>query len=203
MEASNKLYKQALEAAKKAGIDFTKVDFTEEAFVQGYKVELEHDDDPETDVVNDPVQVAKIAWRHLKESPKYYDALENMEKQFGESEMKLRPVLREARQRNMPKGVKPRSGKSRPYFDQSDQGPQWGGGSDWRGESGDEMKRNYHELKMAGDLTWYEGGDDLIDAETGEVHWDNGNKSQMKKNFGTNNLNQFKKILKQYKIKTR
>jgi hypothetical protein len=114
----------------------------------------------------------------------------------------IKEVVIEEAQRNMPKGVKARSGKNRPTFDQGDQGPQWGGGSEWSDGGGD-MKDNYHELKMAGDLTWHEGGNDLVDAETGEVHWDNDRKSQMKKQYGTNNINQFKKVLKQYKIKTR
>lgn len=62
------------------------VDFKVEDFKKGLNVEVEHDDDPQTDVVRDDDEkwesVGKIAWRHLKESPDYYKELDKMEKKF-------------------------------------------------------------------------------------------------------------------------
>jgi hypothetical protein len=68
-------------AAKLAGIDFDKVEFSPEALMQGMNVELEHGfNDPQTNMTNDDlIKTAKIAWAHLKEDAKYYDYLDEME----------------------------------------------------------------------------------------------------------------------------
>lgn len=51
---------------------------------RGMQVELEHQRDPETDVVKgDPKRLARIAWAHLKERADYYDVLEEAEKRAG------------------------------------------------------------------------------------------------------------------------
>lgn len=75
--------------AKLAGnilnVNWDVVDF--EQFKQGLEVELEHGRmDPNTDVTDDDlIKVGKIALAHLRENPKYYTHLSNMEKQFSEA----------------------------------------------------------------------------------------------------------------------
>jgi hypothetical protein len=65
--------------ASEAGIDLEKVEFDKQDLTNGYKIELEHTDDPETKVISDPVDVIKVAWRHLKEDKDYYKKLKEME----------------------------------------------------------------------------------------------------------------------------
>lgn len=75
---------EAKTIAHKIGIRWDVVKFSVEDFRKGLDVEIEHDNDPQTDVVRDDDEkwesVGKIAWRHLKESPEYYKALSKMEK---------------------------------------------------------------------------------------------------------------------------
>lgn len=77
---------EAKEIGEEIGIDWEKVEFSVSDFKKGLEVEVEHDDDPQTDVVRDDKRkydyVGKIAWRHLKESPRYYKELDKMEKKF-------------------------------------------------------------------------------------------------------------------------
>ena len=65
---------EALEIADQLGIDFSKVGFTQEEFLEGMNIELEHGlVDPDTNVTdNDPLKTAKIAKAHLNEFPEYY-----------------------------------------------------------------------------------------------------------------------------------
>lgn len=55
-------------------MDFSKVKFTLEEYLEGLKIELEHGlVDPETNVTsNDPLMTGKIALAHLNEVPLYY-----------------------------------------------------------------------------------------------------------------------------------
>lgn len=72
--------KQAKELGEKIGINWDKVKFTPANLLQGFKVELEHGKDKQTNVTNgDPVKTAKIAWAHLKEKPNYYTLLKAVE----------------------------------------------------------------------------------------------------------------------------
>lgn len=72
---------KAKEIGKNIGIDFDSIDLNE--FKMGLSVEMEHDVDPETDVVKDDnkkyERIGKIAWAHLKEMPNYYTELKKME----------------------------------------------------------------------------------------------------------------------------
>lgn len=72
------------QTAKKIGINWDKVKFTPEDLAQGIKVEKEHASDPETAVIKTDEEAAKVAWAHLKESPKYYTELKKMEKNLKE-----------------------------------------------------------------------------------------------------------------------
>jgi DNA-directed RNA polymerase alpha subunit len=65
---------EALAAADKLGIDFSKVKYTQEEFLVGMNIELEHGlVNPVTNVTdNDPLTTAKIAKAHLNEFPEYY-----------------------------------------------------------------------------------------------------------------------------------
>jgi hypothetical protein len=71
----------AHELGEKIGINWDEVEFTEEDFLAGYKIELEHGSkNDETNVTNDdPEMTAKIAWAHLKEDPEYYKKLQKLE----------------------------------------------------------------------------------------------------------------------------
>lgn len=66
---------EAKEIADKLGIDFSKVRFTPEEFLEGLNIELEHGlVDSETNVTNDdPVMTGKIALAHLNEVSAYYN----------------------------------------------------------------------------------------------------------------------------------
>jgi hypothetical protein len=66
---------EAKEIADKLGIDFGKVGFTLEEYLEGINIELEHGTvDPETNVTNDdPIVTGKIALAHLNEVPIYYN----------------------------------------------------------------------------------------------------------------------------------
>jgi hypothetical protein len=66
---------EAKEVAGKLGIDFNKVKFTPEEYLEGLNIELEHGlVDPETNVTNDdPLMTGKIALAHLNEVSTYYN----------------------------------------------------------------------------------------------------------------------------------
>ncbi len=66
---------EAKEIAGKLGIDFSKVNFTPEEYLEGINIELEHGlVDPETNVTDDdPIMTGKIALAHLNEVPTYYN----------------------------------------------------------------------------------------------------------------------------------
>ncbi len=66
---------EANRIAEKLGIDFSKVGFTPEEYLEGLNIELEHGlVDPETNVTNDdPLMTGKIALAHLNEVPTYYN----------------------------------------------------------------------------------------------------------------------------------
>lgn len=69
--------------AKKIGIKWEEVDFDEEQFNKGLAAEMkEHAKDPETKVIDTEEEAAKIAWAHLKEDPKYYDKLKQLEESY-------------------------------------------------------------------------------------------------------------------------
>lgn len=70
--------------AKKIGISWDEVDFTPDDLEEGIKIEREHLKDPETAVISTDEEAAKVAWAHLKESPKYYKELRKMEKDLKE-----------------------------------------------------------------------------------------------------------------------
>jgi hypothetical protein len=61
--------------ASELGIDFDKVKFTPEEFLEGMNIELEHGlVDPKTNVSNDnPLVTGKIALAHLNEVATYYN----------------------------------------------------------------------------------------------------------------------------------
>ena len=60
---------EAMDIAKQLGIDFDKVAFTPEEYLEGINIELEHGTvDPDTNVSNDdPIITGKIALAHLNE----------------------------------------------------------------------------------------------------------------------------------------
>ena len=66
---------EALDIAKQLGIDFDKVKFTPEEYLEGVNIELEHGTvDTHTNVTNnDPLITGKIALAHLNEAPIYYN----------------------------------------------------------------------------------------------------------------------------------
>ena len=66
---------EAVDLAKKLGIDFKNIGYSAEAFLSGLHVELEHGlTAPETNVTNDdPLITAKIVLAHLNENSLYYD----------------------------------------------------------------------------------------------------------------------------------
>lgn len=72
---------QALRAAERLRIPMSRVSFTLDDFWRGMNVELEHRDVTHGNVL----LTAKIAYAHLRESPKYYRALRTMEKKLMRS----------------------------------------------------------------------------------------------------------------------
>jgi hypothetical protein len=66
---------EAISIANQLGIDFEKVSFTPEEYLEGINVELEHGTvDSETNVTDDdPLITGKIALAHLNEVPTYYN----------------------------------------------------------------------------------------------------------------------------------
>ena len=66
---------EAIDVAKSLGVDFDKVDFTPEDYMEGINIELEHGTiAPDTNVTgDDPLLTGKIALAHLKEVPAYYN----------------------------------------------------------------------------------------------------------------------------------
>lgn len=69
------------ELAEKIGVDWNKSKFSPATLHEGYKVELEHGKrDKQTNVTNsDPLKTLKIALKHLKETPVYYERLKKVE----------------------------------------------------------------------------------------------------------------------------
>jgi len=74
---------EAMEIARRLGIDFNKEKFDIEQFRMGLDVELEHGlRDPFTNVTyNDPILTGKIALAHLREFPDYYTRLAKLEEE--------------------------------------------------------------------------------------------------------------------------
>ena len=72
--------REAKEIGDKLGIDWAAIPL--EQFRMGLHVELEHGrTDSQTDVTHDDLlKTGKIAWKHIKESDRYYTDLETMEK---------------------------------------------------------------------------------------------------------------------------
>ena len=66
---------EAKEIAGQLGINFDKVKFTPEEYLEGINIELEHGTvDSHTNVTNDDMLITgKIALAHLNESPIYYN----------------------------------------------------------------------------------------------------------------------------------
>jgi len=65
---------EAMDIAKQLGVDFDKVGFTPEEYLEGINIELEHGTvDANTNVTNDnPLMTGKIALAHLNEVAYYY-----------------------------------------------------------------------------------------------------------------------------------
>jgi len=80
---------EILALGSKIGIKWSEVDFTPDDLEEGMKVEREHEDDPETKVVDNDRDVAKIAWAHLKESKDYYKKLKVMEGEMKKGEINI------------------------------------------------------------------------------------------------------------------
>ena len=83
---------------EQVGIKWEDVPWTVSQFEKGVKAEMEeHHDDPETKVIDTQKESAKVAWAHLKEDPKYYDKLEEIEESIQiESLEDLQRLLDEA-----------------------------------------------------------------------------------------------------------
>ncbi len=66
---------EAMDIAEKLGIDFNKVKFSPEEYLEGINIELEHGlADKSTNVTNDdPLITGKIALAHLNEVAFYYN----------------------------------------------------------------------------------------------------------------------------------
>jgi hypothetical protein len=66
---------EALEVAGRLGIDFSKAGYTQEEFLEGIQIELEHGlVDSATNVTNDDLlMTGKIALAHLNEVATYYN----------------------------------------------------------------------------------------------------------------------------------
>ncbi len=66
---------EAMDIAKNLGVDFDKVGFTPEEYLEGINIELEHGlVDPKTNVTSDdPLVTGKIALAHLSEVSTYYN----------------------------------------------------------------------------------------------------------------------------------
>ena len=66
---------EAVDVAKSLGVNFDKVEFTPEEYLEGINIELEHGTvDPNTNVTNDdPLTTGKIALAHLNEISLYYN----------------------------------------------------------------------------------------------------------------------------------
>lgn len=69
------------ELAERIGVNWNKVKFKPKDLAEGYQVELEHGKrDKQTNVTNDdPMKTLKIALKHLKETPVYYERLKKVE----------------------------------------------------------------------------------------------------------------------------
>ena len=80
---------EAIDIAKQLGIDFDKVAFTPDEYLEGMNIELEHGTvDSNTNVTDDnPIITGKIALAHLNEHSAYYHddiGLEAWESAIGE-----------------------------------------------------------------------------------------------------------------------
>lgn len=66
---------EAVDIARQLGVDFDKVEFTPEEYLEGINIELEHGTvDPDTNVTSDDsLTTGKIALAHLNEVPLYYN----------------------------------------------------------------------------------------------------------------------------------
>lgn len=66
---------EAIDTAKQLGIDFDKVNFTPEEYLEGINIELEHGTvNSNTNVTNDTrLTTGKIALAHLNELSNYYN----------------------------------------------------------------------------------------------------------------------------------
>lgn len=69
----------ARELGDKLGVDWEEISIDE--FVAGLSVESEHDDGSKLDVVDSDLDLAKIVLAHLKENPKYYTKLKQVEEE--------------------------------------------------------------------------------------------------------------------------
>lgn len=74
--------------ANKHGLDISK--YNPKELMMGIKVEREHNENPKTDVVDNFVDLIKIAVVHLDELPNYYTRLAQMENE----EVKVREFVR-------------------------------------------------------------------------------------------------------------
>lgn len=69
--------KHIKKVAKKGALDISNYDANE--LRMGYEAEKEHDDGSDVDVVDNDLDIVKIAVAHLREDPKYYTKLKKME----------------------------------------------------------------------------------------------------------------------------
>lgn len=73
--------------ANKYHLDISKYD--PQQLILGFNIEKEHNENPETDVVNNSGDLLKIAMAHLDELPDYYTRLNKMEKESGVEEYRF------------------------------------------------------------------------------------------------------------------
>lgn len=81
LEETSKTFsdKDAKTLGDSLSVDWTKVSLDE--FKMGLSVESEHDNGSELDVVDSNKDLAKIVLAHLKENPKYYSKLKQVEEE--------------------------------------------------------------------------------------------------------------------------
>jgi len=87
--------------ADKYKLDISKYD--PKQLIKGMKVEKEHDDGSELDVVNNVGDLMKIAMAHLNELPDYYDRLEKVEEKKKMNKQKKRDVKTKKKKKNKDK----------------------------------------------------------------------------------------------------
>jgi hypothetical protein len=107
-------------AGEQIGIDWATASFDVEQFCRGMNVELEHGlCDPVTNVTDDdPVVTAKIALAHLRRTPDYYAALEQIDGAVAEAqtstlqiELSEEPAESAEEARRPPRVATPRRGE--------------------------------------------------------------------------------------------